>query len=236
MSRLETKILSQTVGSQTIVAPLIEATPTKIAHRKIVRSKPAAAKLVVTKPVVGVAARSTVDRMDRGLTAPSADVGRVLLLHARDVRMEYRYVAGKPIFAGTPCPQKSGALIVGECKKAEKLQLGNIIDAILVAIDHQDPSAPPEQRARFQSLAMRFDMPNVPYWLRSVFLDIGQSPTVANATSRSVVLAASRFRVATEVTGQEYPTVREALVALRQKLATDPIPTQTPTTLRTWQR
>ncbi len=170
------------------------------------------------------------------LVPPTPFQPRVLVLHQRDLKVGYRYVAGQAQGAGQAVPQQAGELIVGEGKRAGALELLDVVEAVLAAIEGADPSAPPEQRARFQSLALRLEAPGVPYWMRAIFIDVGQCPTVPNATARTVVLAASRHRVACEVEGAEQPTLREALAALRDKLVREAEPAQTPVSHKVWQR
>jgi hypothetical protein len=154
--------------------------------------------------------------------ASITSVSRVsLALNDAEPRINYQYVAGKVAVSAAFEPNKNGTLLLAPGIPGNKLTLVDLVNAILEAMKLNDPSAPPDQRAGFHSLSMRLDFPGVPYNLRSVFIDVGKSPVVADATAQTYAISAGRIRLAGVAAGVgEGAALVELLEALRRELLT----------------
>ena len=141
-------------------------------------------------------------------------------LPTAEPRVTYQYVAGIPPKNATFCPNKSGTLLLAKDVPGNKLSLADVVDAVLVAVLKNDRNAPPDQKAGFHSLSLRLDYPGVPYNLRTIFIDVGKAPVVADSTPRTYAIAAGRIKIAGESKGAgDDFTLSQLLGALRQELA-----------------
>lgn len=188
-------------------------------QKATVPGKVGRSRLATAKPTVVFT-----DRVDPKPYRPEKSVNSVTRmsqsLPTSEPRVTYQYVAGIPPANSNFCPNKNGTLLFAPNVPGNKLTLANVVDAVLDAMSEKDPNAPPDQKAGFHSLSLRLDYPGVPYNLRTVFVDVGRSPVVADSTPRTYAIAAGRIKIAGESNGAgDDPTLSQLLGALRRELA-----------------